>query len=183
MALPFGIGLIAPYAFVAWYLGRPHVHAAFDPTLQLTPLTESVPVPQSAQPRAKVMKLWVKVALGLAACFVLVGLFVATLFYAVETSFRKSDVYNIAMERAENSPCIVAKLGSPLVSKGMIEGNISTSNGGGTADLSIPVRGPTGDGGLDVSATKANGQWTINSLTLMYDEGQIHLLPEPSPCQ
>jgi hypothetical protein len=183
MALPLGIGLIAPYAFVAWYLGRPHVRAAFGTGSPITPLAEPVAVLQSPQLRPKAMKLWVKVVLGLAACAVLFGLFAASLFYAVEASFRQSDVYAMTMERARNSPCIAAKLGSALVSKGMIEGSISASNGEGTADLSIPVRGPKGEGGLDVSATKTGGRWTITSLTLLDDEGQIHLLPEPSPCQ
>jgi hypothetical protein len=128
-------------------------------------------------------KLWIQVTIALALCLALIAIFAGSLLYVVERAFRSPDAYAMALSRAQTSSCLTAKLGSPIIAKGMISGNISENGSGGSADFEIPVRGPRGKGELDVSATRTNGSWTITSLNLIADGGQIHLLPVPSPCQ
>ena len=128
-------------------------------------------------------RLWIQITIALTICLLLAGTFIGGVFILVEKMFRSSGAYAMALSRAQTSPCVTAKLGVPIIAKGMISGNISESGGGGSAEFEIPIRGPRGQGELDVSATKADGSWTITSLTLVHDQGQIHLLPDPSPCQ
>jgi hypothetical protein len=175
MALPMGIGLIAPYAGILWYLRRPNVQAAFGISVPTT--TPSVP---TAPPKPK--KTWVIVVIAISVCVVLLAMFIGGVFFAVDKSFRQSGIYSISLDRARNSPCVIAKLGSPLIAKGMIAGNINTQGSEGSADMEIPVHGSKGSGSLNVSGKKVDGGWNIDSLTLMDDEGQIQLLPIPSAC-
>jgi hypothetical protein len=139
-----------------------------------------LPPPPLPKPRPK---LWVQITIALTACVLVIAIFVCAVFLVVEKMFRSSDAYTMALSRAEASPCITAKLGNPIVAKGMISGNISENGANGSADFEIPVRGSRGRGELDVSAIRTDGSWTITTLTLIHDQGQIHLLPVPSPCQ
>ena len=128
-------------------------------------------------------RVWVQVTIAVVACLVAIAIIGGSLFYGIEKMMRSSDAYKMALSRAQASPCIAEKLGTPIAAKWLISGNISENNGGGSANFDIPVYGPRGQGELNVSATRSDGAWTITSLTLIHDGGQIHLLPEPSPCQ
>lgn len=181
LAISVGIGTLAPFGGILWYLRRPSVRYAFGET----PSIPEIPAVYRSSPLPPPLPrpLWVKVTIGVGICIVLFAIFAGSLFYAVEKMIRSSGAYNMALKQAKTSSCITDKLGTPIVAKWMVSGNISESNSGGSADLEIPVRGPRGEGELDVSAIKAAGIWTIASLTLIHDGGQIHLLPVPSPCQ
>lgn len=168
VSLPVGIITIGPYAGILWYLRLPHVRSAFG-----------LPVPPNAIPR-KPLKPWVVVTIALSAAVILIALFAVTLLSAIDKLFRQSDIYAMSLDRARNSPCVVAKLGTPIIAKGSINGNLNTQGSEGTADLEIPVRGPKGSGSLDVSGKEVSGSWHINSLTLMNSQGQIHIIPDPS---
>ena len=184
LAISVGIGTLAPFAGLLWYLRRPRVRAAFDPQTDRPVIPfESGPPPPPPPLSTSRRKVWVQVTIVLGICGVVLALFVGSLFYTVETMFRSSDAYKIALSRAQASPCIVDKLGSPISAKWMVSGNMSETGQIGSADFEIPIRGPRGHGELDVSATKADGSWTITTLTLIHDDGQIHLLPVPSPCR
>ena len=169
LAVPMAIGLVIPYAGILWYLRRPNVRAAFG---------LHAPIP--AMP-SKPRKTWVIVTVAVSAFVILIALFVCGLLLAVDKSFRRSDIYAMSLDRARSSPCVVAKLGTPIIAKGMIGGSISSSTYEGSADMRIPVHGPNGSGSLDVEGKKIDGHWTIDTLDLMHDEGQIHLVPA-SPC-
>ncbi len=113
---------------------------------------------------------------------VLIAGFVASVLFAAETMLRSSDVYKMSLARAQASPCVIRKLGEPIVAKGMVSGNISETNQEGTADMEIPLQGSHGKGNLEISAKRSAGVWDITSLSLMHESGQLHLLPTPSPC-
>jgi hypothetical protein len=190
IAIPFGIALIAPPALILWYLKRSHVQAAFDPSVPYCPIS-AYPVAPTGQPAVnwqpqstpKNKTVWKYVVIGVVACVVLLALFVSSLFYGIDKMFRSSDVYRMALEHSQKSPCVVRKLGSPLATKGLIEGNMNEAASEGSADLQIPVRGPKDEGSIHVVATKSAGHWEITSLTVFDNEGQIQLLPVPSDCQ
>ncbi len=179
MALPMAIGLIAPFAGIFWYLKRPNVQAAFCNSVPIT-YPDFNPSLQPARPKGQ--RTLVITAIAVSACVVVIALFIGSLFFAIDKSFRQSDVYSMSLDRARNSSCVLGKLGAPLIAKGMIEGSINTQGSDGSADLQIPVHGPKGSGSLNVSGKKMDGHWNLNSLTLMDDEGQIQLLPIPSTC-
>jgi hypothetical protein len=184
LAISVGVGTIAPFGGILWYLSRPHVRYAFEPEVGSSdvpvvyepPSTSELPTPSPSG------RLWGKLTIAAIVCIVLIAVFVGGLFYSVEKMFRSSGIYKIAMSRAQNSPCIISKLGNPVSAKGMISGNLSEGSTNGSTDMEIPIHGPHGEGELDVSATKT-ASWTITSLSLIHDEGQIHILPVPSPCQ
>lgn len=185
LAISVGIGTLAPFAGLLWYLRRPHVGYAFEPqtTSSIISFESGPPPPPPPALSTPRRKVWVQVTIALGICAVFFSLFAGSLLYAVEKMFHSSDVYKIALSRAQTSPCVIEKLGNPIVAKWMVSGNMSEDTKAGSADFEIPVRGPHGDGELDISATKAAGSWTITSLSLIHDQGQIHLLPVPSPCQ
>jgi hypothetical protein len=186
LAISFGIGTLAPFGGLLWYLKRSHVRYAFEPQTDHPVISfESGPPPPPLPPSQSTpqRKVWVQVTIALGICVAFFALFGGSIFFAVEKMFHSSDAYKMALSRAQTSPCIIDKLGSPLVAKWMTSGNLSENGSGGSADFEIPLRGPLGEGELDVSATKNAGSWTITSLSLIHDQGQIHLLPVASPCQ
>jgi hypothetical protein len=62
----------------------------------------------------------------------------------------------------------------------MIEGNITESDDKGSAELSIPIRGPKGKGKLDVEARKFKGAWRIDSLVFTHGAARSSIIPSES---
>lgn len=104
------------------------------------------------------------------------ALFMSVLFGAM----RSSDVYITAMQRARDSPQVVAALGAPIEPAWYLTGNLETSGTSGNADLKIPISGPKGEGELVIAAKKNAGQWTYSTLIVEFDgpRAPIDLLPE-----
>jgi hypothetical protein len=170
VAIPLAIGLMAPLAGILWYLYRPQVRIAF----QLEVAAE-VPLPVVAPtPTRKKIPVWIKVTSSVVVGF---ALFAGSIFWLVESMFRSSDIYALTLKDAQQAPCVISKLGTPVVAKGMTSGSMSESNSEGEADLQIPIRGPKGKAELQVSAKKISGSWQINSLVLDQGGDQTQLLP------
>ncbi len=180
LAISVGIFALAPCGAILWYLNQASVRYAFETGGSPSEVSILNALPPPPKPQHS---LRTKIAVFVTVGVVAIGVFAGGLFYSVEKMFRSSEPYRSALARAQDSPCIVGELGSPVIEKGMISGSISESRTDGSADMEIPVRGPRGGGELDVSATEAGGTWTTTSLDLIYDAGQIHLLPVASPCQ
>jgi hypothetical protein len=136
----------------------------------------------STQVPARKSRLWLWILLGVSVLGLLIVLLVGAILYGVEASLHSSDVYAVAINQAQNSPCVVRALGSPVVPKWFVSGNISVENDDGSADMEIPLHGPKGSGSVHVVATKSEGKWKIDALTVLDSVGQIQLLPDPSPC-
>jgi hypothetical protein len=163
---------------ILWYLNQPNVRAAFgvdDWVIHLPRFADSTGT------RLPKMKTWMKITIVAVVCL---ALFTGFLFFGINEIFRKSDVYVATLNEAQKSPCVIARLGQPVVAKGMISGSIETSEMTGSADLEIPIRGPKAKGNLSVSAKKSDSSWTINSLTLEVEGTSLQLIPAASaPCQ
>jgi hypothetical protein len=170
LAIPLAIGLMVPLAVILWYLYRPHVRIAF----QLEVAAEAPPPVVASAPARRKIPLWIKVTTSVVIGF---ALFAGSIFWAVESMFRSSDVYALTLKDAQQAPCVISKLGTPVEAKGMMSGSMSESNSEGSADLQIPVRGPKGKAELQVSAKKSAGSWQIDSLVLDQDGDQSQLLP------
>ncbi|HEY4358313.1 MAG TPA: cytochrome c oxidase assembly factor Coa1 family protein [Acidobacteriaceae bacterium] len=168
------VGLIAIpvsafYGFILWYLQWPNVRRAFGETVVL----ENRPPSQLVSRMLKI-PLWARIIGGLGLCL---AMFVCLLVFGVESMMRSSDAYPMALQQAQESPCVVAQLGTPLQSNGLISGSIETSNNDGKASLSIPVRGPKGKADLNVMAKKTEGKWAIKSMLLERDQDEFVIIP------
>jgi hypothetical protein len=62
----------------------------------------------------------------------------------------------------------------------MVTGGTEESSESGSANLNIPVRGPKGKGSLEMLAEKRDGVWTITSLVLADESGEMQILPADS---
>ena len=167
------IGMVPPFAWIAWYVNRPRVRFAFEawPSAQEWAATTVYPAGLSKVGKACVLA-------GLLATF---ALFIGTVMVNVENTFHSSEIYKISLTEAQNSPCVATILGSPLTPGWGTSGSMEESGMNGSAILNIPVRGPRGKATLDLTAKKHNGVWKINSLVLVYGIGQIQILPGAAP--
>jgi hypothetical protein len=122
-----------------------------------------------------------KIALGGLLVIVLVGVFAAIVFTAVETSFRKSDVYQQALDRAVRDPQVVDRVGVPLRPGRVLQGQLNVSGSSGKAHMVIPVTGPRGKATIHLYARKAAGTWRFLVLQVEFEEpsGCLDLLAEP----
>lgn len=168
------LGILAPYAGILWYLYRPGVKAAFG--LMDNDATAGVsPPPKPSSKRT--------VAFVIGMCVLGIAVFAGALFVSVENMMRSSDIYKIALNRAQTSPCVVGKLGTPITAGFGVTGDISESSSDGSADLEIPLHGPKRKATLAISGSKASGVWTLKTLSLIDGPDEVDLLATPSPCR
>ena len=140
--------------------------------------------PQPVQPPKSRKKMWIIIILSvLLGLFLLIAGCCTLLYVGVKKAMKSSDVYMMAVQRAQASPCAISKLGQPIAPQGMPQGSVNEANGSGTADLTIPVKGSTGTGSLHAIAARENSVWTLTSLTLSASGAEYDLPAEPGPCQ
>lgn len=164
------IGIAAvEFGWPSWYLMRPRVQYAFGVWNRYSSGGEGIKPP--GLPKRG------KVCIGLLGGASLVVLLVIPLFFAVGSMMRSSDAYKLTLNTAQSSPCVTNTLGSPLEAGWMMGGSITESSVEGSAELSIPVRGPKGKGNLDVQAKKLNGNWKIDSLVLTHGAVRSNIVP------
>jgi hypothetical protein len=88
--------------------------------------------------------------------FVCFGL---TVFSLLMYSFRNSDAFQMAMQRARQNPNVIRSIG-PVVEPGLlVKGSIHISGRSGHAELSIPVSGERGKGTVFIEANKHGDRW------------------------
>lgn len=118
------------------------------------------------------------------ACLVSVAIFAlvvacgGAIFFGVTGIIRNSDVVQEALARAERDPQVVAALGTPLEVGWLTLGSIETSNGGGSADLNVPISGPRGSGAMLVEAVRREGVWQYRRLIVTVGDRRIDVLRE-----
>lgn len=160
---------VVEFGWLGWYLMRPRVQYAFGAWNRCGSAGEWIE-PPALSTRAR----W---GFGTLVAASLLLLFVIPLFFAVETMMKSSDAYKLTLNMAQGSPCVTNALGVPLEPGWMMERNITESSVEGSAELSIPVRGPKGKGSLDVQAKKLNGHWSIDSLAFTHGAVQSSIVP------
>lgn len=122
---------------------------------------------------------WLVPLLVVGACCVCTGISGA-IMATVIGSIRSSDVYQYTIQKASHDPRVVAVTGEPVEVGIMVSGNISTSNDSGIARISIPIHGPRGSGRVSVTARKAAGTWSYDTMEFRPDGASstpINLLP------
>lgn len=108
--------------------------------------------------------------------------FVGAILAIVFGTIKSTDVYEEALARARSSPAVVEALGQPVEDGWFMGGNIRVSGPSGSADISIPLHGPKGEGTLYAVAFKSAGRWEYRTLELEMEgsEDRIDLLAEPA---
>jgi hypothetical protein len=148
--------------------------------------TSAVPTPNVLMPRpttwfGRNWKWFVPVLAGLG--LVLLCAFVFGLFSLINSMFRNSYPYKVAMDRANASIEVADRIGNPFKVGWLMTGSINYSGPEGNAAFNIPITGAKGRGTIVVVAKKHANRWTFETLEVDV-EGQdnpIPLLGQPSP--
>ena len=122
-------------------------------------------------------------------CLVLVlvvGAFVATIFFFVFSMMKTNETYQHALQSARGDAEVVAALGQPIEEGWFVSGSFEETGASGQASFAIPVSGPKGGGTVYVEAKKAAGQWNYEVMVVEVEGSgdRIDLLdapPEPAP--
>ena len=119
---------------------------------------------------------WVLVGCGGCLGLIVLGvLFWAAIFFVTVNVIQKTDVYADALKRAQNSAEIQAALGTPITTSGWtFSGSVNYINGAGSANFTVPVTGPKGEGILSVKADKPSAAeaWQYSTLEVKFPDGQ-----------
>lgn len=101
----------------------------------------------------------------------------------LKTVMTSSDAYKLAIERAVDHPAVIEALGEPVEPGWFVGGSVQVTGPTGSADLSIPVRGPKAKGTLYAVAEKSAGEWRFERLELETAGRRIDLLEPPEPAE
>lgn len=102
--------------------------------------------------------------IGFVALFAAV-VFIAALLGLIERQIKSSPVYEASVEQARGSGKVLETLGQPVVEGWFVSGELTeSSDGGGHATLTIPLKGPKGKGTLRVAAGRRAGHWQLSTL-------------------
>jgi len=114
---------------------------------------------------------WVLIGCGGCLTLVILGvLLLAGFFWTVMGAIKGADVYQVAFERAQQSPQVQEALGTPMTTGWMFEGSINYVNGAGSAHFKVPLSGPKAEGSLVVEADKnASEPWHYSVLEVRVD--------------
>lgn len=114
---------------------------------------------------------------GLGSLLLLV-VFLGVVMWGVQALMRNSWAYQEGLARARSSSEVRQALGEPIEPGWFVSGSVNGTIGSGSAELSIPVSGPSGQGSLEVVARESGGKWSFSSLTLEQAEHpSLDLLP------
>lgn len=113
------------------------------------------------------------IACGCLALIVVGILGIGGLTFGIFKLMKNNDPYRDSIAAVGSSPEAAAALGTPIKPGFLLSGNISTENGEGTVDFSIPVSGPNGKGTIRVVGTKSSGasQWSYQTWELQLPDG------------
>ena len=101
---------------------------------------------------------------GCATVVLVFALGIVALVGFVFGMIKHTGAYAEAVARAKADPAVIEALGTPIEEGFMVSGQISETGPSGTADMSIPLRGPRGAGTLYVEAKKSAGRWEYQRL-------------------
>jgi len=96
--------------------------------------------------------------------------------FGVVAMLRNSEPCQRGFALAAANPEVLAVTGQPLTMGWFITGSISDQGSSGSAELSIPVSGPSGSGHVLVTAELTPDNWQYRSITFKAADGRIIVL-------
>ncbi len=124
--------------------------------------------------------VWVVPGCGCVGIILFVVFGLGAAFFGLKNFVTNSTPYEYAVEQAINNPEVINRLGEPVKTDGMMNGNVSIQNKSGNADFSVPIIGSNGAGTLIVVAERFDGKWVYEDLYVIIKETQerINLLDQ-----
>ena len=108
---------------------------------------------------------------------ILAGLaLVGGIVFVAMSAIKSSEVYQGALKAARAHPAAVERLGEPIKDGWLVQGNVKSDGGGGSANFEIPVSGPKGSGTLHVRAVRPDDAWMYERLDLSANGETVSLL-------
>lgn len=95
---------------------------------------------------------------------------IGTIFYSVTTAIEDSKPYEYALEKINKDEDLINALGAPIEKNGLVSGNWNYTNGKKSADMSIPIAGPKGEGTLFVEATGEGDNWVYHIIRVEIED-------------
>ncbi len=95
----------------------------------------------------------------LASCGCLGGIF----YWVISSTLKSSGAYVESVALASSDPRVQSALGTPI-DPGFPQGEVNTKGGRKTARLTIPLKGPQGEGTLYIEATSLGEDWSYSVL-------------------
>lgn len=121
---------------------------------------------------------WVVPTGGCLTLLIISGIFLATIFFGVTKMFKSATPYQEALTMAKSDTRVIQILGEPIETNGMAGGELKYTNDKGSADLSIPIKGPKGEATIFVLGEKPEDIWEYVKLEVHMNENDqvINLL-------
>jgi Cytochrome oxidase complex assembly protein 1 len=139
-----------------------------------TPPLPTTPPPLTPQPHRN---WWSRnwkwfVPTGCLTIIALGVLFVVCILFFVFSILKSSDVYKIAVSRAESDQRVIAALGTPIREGLVPSGKTNVNGASGEADIAIAISGPKGKATIYAVGTKSGGEWNFSKLAVQVDGGE-----------
>lgn len=106
---------------------------------------------------------------GCLIIIILLIVFASSLFLGLTSVIKESSPYQEALSNTRENELVIDRLGEPIVTDGMISGQINYSGDSGHADLEIPIKGPKGKATIHVIGFKEKDQWNYQTLKVYFD--------------
>ncbi len=98
-------------------------------------------------------------------------------FYLVFGALKSSEPYQMALEKVQQDPQVIDRLGEPIEDATWFPaGNLTTEDGRGSASLHFTVKGPKGEAVVGTQARRIGGQWGLTTVDVTFKDGQRILL-------
>jgi hypothetical protein len=119
------------------------------------------------------------VPLGCLTLLVAFAAFAGSIVFFVFGVMKNSEVAQLALQKARANQTVQQRLGTPIEIGTLVSGSINEAGTSGKADITIPLKGPKGEGTLYVDATKFANEWKFNRLEaeLPGEPNRVDLLP------
>jgi hypothetical protein len=91
-------------------------------------------------------------------------------FFGLSEALTGSEPYKYAVDEATNSPELIAVLGEPIETNGIMQGTVNFKDDSGSVDIRIPLIGPNGEATLIVVGEKEDGIWSYEELFVSIKE-------------
>lgn len=116
--------------------------------------------------------LWAVPVGGCLTLILLLVFGVGAAIFGVTKALSGSQPYKDAIYKASQNSEIIELLGEPIESDGMMNGSISVENDNGTANISVPIKGPKNKAKVFVVGEKVDGQWYYSEMYVKHAIGE-----------
>jgi len=121
---------------------------------------------------------WVVPLGGCLTLIVMFMVFIGPAIFGVSKLFTGAEPYKDGLAKVQQDEYLLSLLGEPIETDGIMQGNISYTNGDSNANIAIPIKGPKNTAKVYVVGTKENNKWSYTEMYVIINETdeQIDLL-------